>query len=37
VGDVPKFLYSTAKLKSLGWSPKLSSNEAVELAIRENL
>jgi UDP-glucose 4-epimerase len=37
VGDVPKFLYSTAKLKSLGWSPKLSSNHAVELAIRENL
>jgi UDP-glucose 4-epimerase len=37
VGDVPKFRYSTAKLKSLGWSPKLSSNQAVELAIRENL
>jgi UDP-glucose 4-epimerase len=37
VGDVPKFRYSTGKLKSLGWSPKLSSNQAVELAIRENL
>jgi UDP-glucose 4-epimerase len=37
VGDVPKFRYSTAKLKALGWSPKLSSNQAVELAIRENL
>ncbi len=37
VGDVPKFRYSTAKLKSLGWSPKLSSDQAVELAIRENL
>ena len=37
VGDVPRFLYSTEKLKSLGWSPKLSSNQAVELAIRENL
>lgn len=37
VGDVPKFRYSTAKLKALGWSPKMSSNEAVERAIRENL
>ena len=37
VGDVPKFRYSTGKLKSLGWSPRLSSNQAVELAIRENL
>ena len=37
VGDVPKFLYSTAKLKSFGWSPKLNSDAAVELAIRENL
>ena len=37
VGDVPKFRYSTEKLKALGWSPKLSSNEAVEQAIRENL
>ncbi len=37
VGDVPKFQYSTEKLKALGWSPKLTSDEAVELAIRENL
>jgi UDP-glucose 4-epimerase len=37
VGDVPKFRYSTGKLKALGWLPKLSSDEAVELAIRENL
>jgi UDP-glucose 4-epimerase len=37
VGDVPKFRYSTRKLKSLGWTPKLASNAAVELAIRENL
>src|ERR1700722_19089875 len=37
VGDVPKFLYSPAKLKSFGWSPKLNSDAAVELAIRENL
>lgn len=37
VGDVPKFRYSIAKLKSLGWLPKMNSNQAVELAIRENL
>ncbi len=37
VGDVAKFRYSTRKLKSLGWSPRMTSNEAVELAIRENL
>jgi UDP-glucose 4-epimerase len=37
VGDVPRFRYSTRKLKALGWSPKLSSDEAIELAIRENL
>lgn len=37
VGDVPKFRYSIEKLKAAGWSPRLTSNEAVELAIRENL
>jgi UDP-glucose 4-epimerase len=37
VGDVPKFRYSTRKLNALGWSSKLTSNEAIELAIRENL
>lgn len=35
VGDVPKFRYATGKLRSLGWSPRLSSNAAVERAIRE--
>ena len=37
VGDVPKFVYSTEKIKATGWSPKMSSNAAIELAIRENL
>jgi len=37
VGDVPKFKYSIEKLKSAGWAPRLSSDQAVELAIRENL
>lgn len=34
-GDVPRFNYSIAKLRRLGWSPKLTSNQAVDLAIRE--
>lgn len=37
VGDVPKFAYSIAKVQNLGWAPKMTSNDAVELAIRENL
>ena len=37
VGDVSKFEYSIAKLKSAGWKPRLTSNETVELAIKENL
>ncbi len=35
VGDVPKFNYSIAKLQALGWSPRLSSNAAVDRAVEE--
>jgi UDP-glucose 4-epimerase len=35
VGDVPKFRYSTAKLRSLGWTTQMSSADAVRLAVRE--
>jgi UDP-glucose 4-epimerase len=35
VGDVPCFAYSTAKLSALGWTPKLSSLQAVRRAIGE--
>ena len=35
VGDVPRFNYSIAKLKQLGWSPRLSSNQAVDRAVDE--
>ena len=35
VGDVPKFNYSIEKLKKLGWSPRLSSNAAVDCAVGE--
>lgn len=34
VGDVPSFDYDLDKIHSLGWKAKLSSNEAVRLAIR---
>jgi UDP-glucose 4-epimerase len=37
IGDVPKFRYSIEKIKSAGWTPRLTSNQAVDLAIRENL
>ncbi len=35
VGDVPRFRYSIEKLKKLGWSPRLTSAEAVEKAVAE--
>ena len=34
-GDVPRFYYSVSKLKDLGWSPKMSSLEAVRTAVSE--
>ncbi len=35
VGDVPRFRYSTGKLSTLGWRPRLHSTEAVERAVDE--
>jgi UDP-glucose 4-epimerase len=35
VGDVPCFYYKVDKLKKLGWSPKMSSLEAVRLAVSQ--
>lgn len=35
VGDVPKFFYSTEKLKSFGWAPELDSAQAIARAIDE--
>jgi UDP-glucose 4-epimerase len=35
VGDVPKFRYSIEKLKRLGWSPQLTSGQAVKRAVGE--
>jgi UDP-glucose 4-epimerase len=35
VGDVPKFNYSIEKLKTLGWAPSFTSNQAVDRAVDE--
>lgn len=35
VGDVPKFIYSTDRLKALGWTAQQSSVEAVKQAVDE--
>lgn len=35
IGDVPKFNYSIEKLQRLGWSPRLTSNAAVDRAVKE--
>jgi UDP-glucose 4-epimerase len=35
VGDVPKFNYSIKKLSKLGWTPRLTSVEAVDRAVTE--
>lgn len=35
VGDVPKFYYSVDKLQKLGWSPRMSSLEAIQRAVKE--
>jgi len=37
VGDVPKFNYSIEKLNNLGWSPRLTSNQAVDRAVEETV
>jgi len=34
-GDVPKYRYSTEKLQKLGWCPSMTSEQAVERAVRE--
>ncbi len=35
VGDVPRFWYSIEKLRRLGWSPSLTSAQAIERAVHE--
>jgi UDP-glucose 4-epimerase len=35
VGDIPRFLYDTSKLRKLGWKEQMSSTEALHRAVRE--
>ena len=35
VGDVPRFAYSTEKLARLGWTPSLSSAQAIQKAVAQ--
>ena len=35
VGDIPRFEFDTRKIQSLGWKPRLTSDEAVLRSIRE--
>jgi UDP-glucose 4-epimerase len=35
IGDVPFFQFSIEKIKALGWRPRLTSDESIELAVRE--
>ena len=35
VGDVPRFWYSTARLRATGWAPRVGSEDAVRRAVAE--
>jgi UDP-glucose 4-epimerase len=37
VGDVPRFSYDISYLKSLGWTPRMTSHQAVSKAIEDIL
>ena len=34
IGDVPKFSYDTSEIEALGWSPSMTSDEAIRSAAR---
>lgn len=36
-GDVPKFMLDTTKIKKLGWRPKRTSRESIEIAVKSIL
>jgi len=36
-GDVPRYRYDLARIKSLGWQPRHTSDQAIRLAVRETL
>lgn len=36
-GDVPRFVYDTSRIRALGWRPKLTSTQAVEAAVADEV
>lgn len=34
-GDVPRFQYDTSRIRTLGWSPQMTSSQAIKRAIEE--
>ncbi len=36
-GDVPRYQYDLTRIKSLGWTPRHTSDEAIRLAVQETL
>lgn len=37
VGDVPRFKYDTKKVQHLNWKPSMTSDEAIELSVEQEL
>ncbi len=36
-GDIPRYRYDLTRIKSLGWTPRHTSDEAIRLSVRETL
>lgn len=36
-GDIPRYSYDLTRIKSLGWTPRHTSDEAIRLAVRQSL
>jgi UDP-glucose 4-epimerase len=36
-GDIPRYQYDLARIKSLGWQPRYTSDQAIRLAVRQTL
>ena len=36
-GDIPIYDYNTEKIRNIGWSPKMNSNETVRKTVQENI
>ena len=36
-GDIPRYQYDLTRIKSIGWTPRHTSDEAIRLAVRQSL